>query len=194
VHRTFYDRKVRRVRDKPCGDCRVFLEMEVRRVLCKNCGMVKKEKFACLADNPFYTKRLAYYVGKRCSTSTIKDVAQELKLGWKSVKELDKQYMREKLRHSGKPSPKVIGIDEISVRKGHTYKIVVSDLKKSRPIWFGGEDRSEESMELFYEWLGPSRCARIRLAVMEMWPALENATPTTPTPPSSTTTSTWPSS
>ncbi|MBM3836075.1 MAG: transposase, partial [Verrucomicrobia bacterium] len=26
-----------------------------------------------------------------------------------------------------------------------------------RPIWFGGKDRSEESMEMFYQWLGPKR-------------------------------------
>ena len=37
-----------------------------------------------------------------------------------------------------RPAPKVIGIDEISIRKGHTYRIVVSDLVRRRPIWFGG--------------------------------------------------------
>ncbi len=37
-------------------------------------------------------------------------------------------------------------MDGISVRKGHTYRIVVSDLLRRRPIWFGGEDRSEKSM------------------------------------------------
>jgi len=57
---------------------------------------VKQEKLAFLADNPFYTKRFAFYVGKRCNTQTIKDVAEELHLDWKTVKELEKQYMREK--------------------------------------------------------------------------------------------------
>ncbi|MBE7444893.1 MAG: transposase [Planctomycetia bacterium] len=42
-------------------------------------------------------------------------------------------------------APRVIGIDEISIRKGHTYRIVVSDLERGRPIWFGGKDRSKES-------------------------------------------------
>ena len=37
----------------------------------------------------------------------------------------------------------VIGIDEISIGKGHNYRIVVSDLIRGRPIWFGGKDRSE---------------------------------------------------
>lgn len=176
--RSFYDRKLRRVRDLSCGDSRVFLELEVRRIHCQTCQAVRQERFAFLANNPFYTKRFGYYVGRRCSSSTIQAVAKELRLDWKTVKELDKQYMQEKLRRAGKANPKVIGIDEISIRKGHTYRIVVSDLEKKRPIWFGGQDRSEESMELFYEWLGPSRCARIRLAVMDMWPAFENAAQT----------------
>lgn len=28
----------------------------------------------------------------------------------------------------GMPGPQVIGIDEVSIKKGHTYRIVVSDL------------------------------------------------------------------
>ena len=47
--------------------------------------------------------------------------------------------MREQLRRIGTPGPKVIGIDEVSIKKGHTYRIVVSDLLRRRPIWFGGE-------------------------------------------------------
>jgi transposase len=107
---------------------------------------VKQEKLDWLADNPFYTKRFAFYVGRRCRSGTISDIARELKLDWKTVKDLDKQYMREQLRRAPKPGPRVIGVDEISIRKGHTYRIVVSDLGRGRPIWFGGEDRSEASM------------------------------------------------
>ena len=51
--------------------------------------------------------------------------------------------MREQLRRAGTRAPEVIGIDEVPIRKGHTYRIVVSDLIRRRPIWFGGTDRSE---------------------------------------------------
>lgn len=167
---------MRRIRDLSCGDTRVYLEVEVRRVHCRRCGTVKQEKLAWLADNPFYTKRFAFYVGRRCRSATIQAVAHELHLNWKTVKELDKQYMREQLRRAGNPAPTVIGIDEISIRKGHTYRIVVSDLLRRRPIWFGGNDRSEESMDQFYAWLGPHKCRKIRLAVMDMWKPFRNST------------------
>jgi transposase len=47
--------------------------------------------------------------------------------------------------------------------------MAVSDLLKRRPIWFDGPDRSQASMERFYQWLGPKRCSKIELAVMDMW-------------------------
>jgi transposase len=146
----------------------------VRRVLCKRCGKVKRERLEFLADNPFYTKRFSYFVGRRCRQATIKDVAKELHLDWHAVKELDKQYMAAQLARAGTPGPKVIGIDEISIRKGHTYRIVVSDLLRRRPIWFGGIDRSEASMGAFYDWLGPKKSQGIRLAVMDMWKPFRN--------------------
>ena len=164
------------MRDLSCGDARIYLEVEVRRVRCARCEKVKQETLAWLADNPFYTKRFAFFVGRRCRTSTIRDVARDVHLDWKTVKELEQQYMREQLRRAGTPAPQVIGIDEISIRKGHTYRIVVSDLVRRRPIWFGGEDRSEKSMDRFYGWLGPVKSKGIRLAVMDMWKAFRNST------------------
>lgn len=58
-HRTWYDRKIRRVRDLSCGDTRVYLEFDVRRVNCTACGKVKTESLNFLANNPFYTRRFA---------------------------------------------------------------------------------------------------------------------------------------
>jgi len=84
--------------------------------------------------------------------------------------------MREQLARAGKARPKVIGIDEISVRKGHEYRIVVSDLEKHQPIWFGGADRSETSMDEFYQFLGKTPAKKVRLAVMDMWKPFRNST------------------
>jgi transposase len=174
--RGIYDRKIHRVRDLSCGDARIYLELELRRVWCRRCGAVKQERLPWLADSPFYTKRFAFFVGRRCRTAPISDVARESHLDWRAIKDLDKQYMREQLRRIGMPAPKAIGIDEISIRKGHTYRIVVSDLIRRRPIWFGGEDRSEASMAQFYDWLGDKKSRGLRLAVMDMWKPFRNAT------------------
>ena len=171
----WYDRATRRVRDLSSGDTRVYLEFEVRRLRWRACAKVTREHLDLLADNPFYTKRFAWFVGRRCRDSSIKDVAEELHLDWHAVKSLEMQYMRAQLAKAGTPAPRAIGIDEISIRRGHTYRIVVSDLVRHRPIWFGGDDRSERSMAQFYEWLGPKKAAGIRLAVMDMWKPFRTA-------------------
>lgn len=137
---------------------------------------MKRERLELLADNTHHTQRFAFYVGRRCRASAIKDIAEELNLSWHTVKVLEKHYMREQLRRASQPQPRVIGIDEISVRKRHVYRIVVSDLERQRPIWFGGQDRSEASMDEFYRFLGEKKARRIRLAVMDMWKPFRNST------------------
>ena len=85
-------------------------------------------------------------------------------------------FLREQLRRAPPANPKVIGIDEISMGKGQKYRIVVSDLLQGRPIWFGGKDRSETSLDEFFTWLGPKKSKQIRLAVMDMWKAFRKST------------------
>ncbi len=167
---------MRRVRDLSSAGFRIVLELEVRRVLCRTCGTVKRERLDFLADNPRFTRRFAFYVGRRCRQASIRDVAKELKLDWDTVKTLEMQYMRAQIERAGAPGPQAIGIDEISIRKGHSYRIVVSDLVRRRPIWFGGEDRSEASMAQFYDWLGAQKSGKIKLAVMDMWKPFRNVT------------------
>ena len=70
----------------------------------------------------------------------------------------------------------MVGVDEISSSKRHTYLIVVSDLVPGRPIWIGGEERSHARMAQFYLWLGENKSHRIDLALMDMWKPFRNAT------------------
>ena len=163
------------MRDLSAGNKRVYVELEIRRLYCLRCQKVRQETVKFLADNPFYTKRFGFYIGKRCRSSSISEVAKEFHLDWRTVKNLEMDYMRHLLERAPKARPGVIGIDEISIKKGHTYRIIVSDLERHRPIWFGGKDRSEESMNLFYQSLGPVKSKRIRLAVMDMWKPFENS-------------------
>jgi transposase len=164
----WYDRTTRRVRDLSSAGYRIVLELEVRRVACPVCG-VKRERLDFLADNPHFTKRFAFYVGRRCRQASIRDVAKELRLTWDTVNALEMHYMRAQIERAGTPAPRAIGVDEIAVRKGHNYRIVVSDLVQKRPVWFGGDDRSEASMAQFYDWLGPEKSSKLRLIVMDMW-------------------------
>ncbi|MCA9469672.1 MAG: transposase family protein [Nitrospira sp.] len=112
-HRSYYDSKTRLIRDLSCGDVRVYLEVAVHRVSCRRCGKVKRERLKWLSDNPFYTKRVVFFVGRRCRAMSIRAVAKDVHLDWHTVKGLEEQ-----LRRTGIPAPKVIGIDAIALKKG----------------------------------------------------------------------------
>ena len=62
--------------------------------------------------------------------------------------------MQEQVDRAGLPAPRAIGVDEISIRKGHNYRVIVSDLERARPIWVGGEGRKETDIDLFFKALG----------------------------------------
>ena len=101
-----------------------------------------------LANNPRYTQRFAMHVGKLCRDMPNKAVAEMERLHHSTVKDLDKLYMQKQVDLAGLPAPRAIGIDEISIRKGHNYRVIVSDLDRERPIWVGGEGRKEADIDL----------------------------------------------
>ena len=133
------------------------------------------EKLDWLAKNPRYTQRFAMHVGKLCRDMPNKAVAEMERLHDSTVKDLDKLYMQKQVSQAGMPAPTVIGIDELSIRKGHTYRVIVSDLERGRPIWVGGEGRKEVDLDAFFTELGPKNAARIHLAVMDMWKPFRNS-------------------
>ena len=128
-----------------------------------------------LASNPRYTQRFAMHVGKLCRDMPNKAVAEMERLHHSTVKDLDKLYMQKQVDLAGLPAPRAIGIDEISIRKGHNYRVIVSDLDRERPIWVGGEGRKEADIDLFFKALGEKKSARIELAAMDMWKAFRNS-------------------
>ena len=73
--------------------------------------------------------------------------------------------MQEQVDRAGLPAPRAIGIDEISIRKGHNYRVIVSDLERARPIWVGGEGRKEARHRFVLQ----GRWAR-RKAPVSSWP------------------------
>lgn len=146
----------------------MYLKVEIRSVACSVCGRVKRENLEWLARNPRYTKRFVMAVGRRCRESTIKEVAEEFYLDWHTVKQLDKEYMQDQLKRAGKPVFCNIGIDEISVKKRHHYRVVVSDLDRRRAVWFGGKGKSKKDLDEFFAWNSEKRNCSIKLVAIDM--------------------------
>lgn len=138
---------------------------------------MKRETLKWLATSARFTQRFEDRIGQLCREMTVKKVAELNTLSWDQVWRMEKCYMR-RLLEQQPPSERLraIGVDEISIRKGHSYAIVVADLDQRRPIWLGGQGRSEQDMQLFFDAMGTERCTTIKLAVMDMWKPFRKAT------------------
>jgi len=67
--------------------------------------------------------------GELLAFGTIKDVADFLHVGWDTVKRIHKNYLRNKYRKIPLEEVEYISIDEFSIKKGHNYMTVVSDIR-----------------------------------------------------------------
>ena len=95
--------------------------------------------------------------------------ARQYGLNWKSVASIVKRAVEYGLRHRPRPPVHVIGIDEVSRRKGQVYLTVVCDLERHVLLWVG-DDRTEKAVEPFFtKEMGTRRCHTLRVVCMDMW-------------------------
>jgi hypothetical protein len=111
---------------------------------------VKRERLDFLADNPHFTKRFAYEVGRRCREASIRDVARDFRLDWDTVKTLDMQYMRAQLARAGTPGPRAIGIDGSRTPRATAKPSVaatkIAGGREGSAAWFGPRPAWRSSM------------------------------------------------
>lgn len=98
-------------------------------------------------------------------------------LSWGQVRRLEMEYMKELIeKHPLPKRSRAIGVDEVSIRKGHNYAIVVADMDQQRPIWMSSTiGRDQGHLDQFFLEIGPQRCQHIQLAVMDMWEPFRNS-------------------
>ncbi len=153
-----------------CAGTRICLEFDYWRLYCRYCQAVKKETLSWLAAGGRFTKRFEHDIGRQCQEMSLSRVADIHHLHWDQVRRMEMTYMRDLMaKHPPSKRLRAIGIDDVSIKKGHSYAIVVADMDQQRPIWLGGDGRAIENMNAFYADMGPQRCRRIRLVVMDMW-------------------------
>ena len=81
--------------------------------------------------------------------ATISAIAKHLGVGWDLVKDIHKNYLKNKYTYPDLSNVKRIGIDEFAVRKGHVYKTIVVDLDSGRVIYVG-EGHGSDSLTAFW--------------------------------------------
>ena len=161
-------RQQREWRDLSMRKLPLILRYHPRRVDCPRCG-VRVEDFPWAEAWARVTTALSNAVATLARELSWKGTAREYGLNWKSVAAIVKRAVQYGLRHRRRPPVHVIGIDEVSRRKGQVYLTVVYDLERRVLLW-AGDGRTEEAVRRFFtEELGRQRCGTLRVVCMDMW-------------------------
>ena len=162
-----YDRRpLRQWRHLPWGQTPVWLQYAPWRVSCRQCG-VRVERVPWAAGNSVFTaafEELAAYLAQVTDRTT---VSRTLGISWQAVGSIVERIVSRRLDPERLAGLRRIGVDEFSYRKRHHYLTVVVDHDKRRVVW-AGKGRSAETLEKFFDLLGPSGCERIVLVTADL--------------------------
>jgi len=121
-------RKWREWRDLAMRKLRLILRYQPRRVQCQRCG-VRVEDFPWAEPWARVTRALANAAASLARELSWQGTARHFGLNWKTVAEVVRRAVGYGLRHRKRPPVHMIGIDEVSRRKGQVYLTVVYDLE-----------------------------------------------------------------
>jgi len=165
--RHIHSKRQRKIRDLDVAGSKVCIEFTTYQLDC-DCGYNGYEELDFCEEYSRQTKRLEERVVILCQVMCIKDVANEVRLDWKNVKNIDKRNARKYVVELENVSPLKIGVDEIAYESGHKYLTVVRDIDLGKVIWVG-ESRKKETLDKFFKELGIVKCNKILIAVIDMW-------------------------
>lgn len=144
------------------------------RVDYPHCGVVTEELPFC---DPWagYSKRLAADVAHSCrETRSLKAIAEQYGLDWKTVKEIDKRALAEELPHPQDTPAQILAVDEFSIKRRHRYGTTVIDAEQ-KAVLGAGKDRKQETLEEFFSLFGEENCTGVLACAMDMWDPYEAA-------------------
>jgi transposase len=157
----------RRVRDFPAWGRRCFLSVRVARVDCPSCGVVT-ERLDWLEKGCRRTIRYEKYVARLCDYMPVLDVAEIEGLDKNTVYRIDRKWLARRNEKRERRKVAQLGIDEISIRKGHKYATVFYDLERREVIGLI-KTRKERAVGGFFRRWGRQNCRAVVAVCMDLW-------------------------
>ena len=160
-------RPLRRWRDLAMREHVVELQYAPCRVWCRRCGL-RVERVPWADPWQRVTHALARAVAVLARELDWSAVAHHFRLNSKTIAAVVEGAVLWGLQHRRWDPLHIIGIDEVSRRKGQQYLTIVYDLGRGRVVWVG-RDRTTATMARFFAWLGPWRARAIHTVCCDMW-------------------------
>lgn len=162
-----FEEKTRRWRHLALFGTTTWIEGPIRRLRCPTCQKVQTEAVPWARHRSLFTRPLEDAVGFLAQKLDHTSVSNLFGIAWVTVGRIAGRLVAEQLHEDRFENLRTIGVDEFSFRRHHRYITVVIDHDRGRVIWVG-EGKSSETLDAFFDELGPERCARIELVSLDM--------------------------
>src|SRR5438128_1270302 len=114
----------RRFHLPPVGRKQCFLNLWVPRVFCKACGQLHWARLPFMKGKSRMSRSFILTALDLLSFSTIKSVAEYLRVGWDCIKDLHKDKLQILYGSISLKDLEYISVDEFAIAKGHEYMTV----------------------------------------------------------------------
>lgn len=164
--RRIYDRRRRRWRHLDLAGMALWLSCELRRVDCARCGVLV-ELVPWAEPWSWFThafEETVAYLAQRTDKTTIVSM---LRVAWATVGQIIERVLARLHRPYLLDNLRWIGVDELSYRKHHEYVTVVVDHQRGRVVW-AHPGKNAETLNRFFEELGPKRAARLEAVTLDL--------------------------
>jgi len=165
-----HSQKPLRVRDLPCFGQPVHLILPRRRFKCRHCNKPFSERLSFIDFGTSFTKRYGQYLYEQCQERSFTAVAKQEGVSDTVIEKMYRFHASTYAHPKGRPKEiRVLGIDEISLRKGHRdFVCVITDIDRKRVIEVL-ENRLKETLTAYFEALPHSVLASIKYVSIDMW-------------------------
>ena len=148
------------------GAMRLILEYAPRRVECPDCG-VRVELVPWARPGSRFTRPFEEMTAYLAQITNKTEVSRMMGISWRTVGNIVKRVVDEKLDPKRLDGIKHIGVDEFSYRKRHNYITTVVDHDRRRIIW-AAEGKNSETLDSFFDELGEERTKEIEIVTIDM--------------------------
>ena len=151
--------------------------LEVRADLCRiECPThgVRTEGVPFARAGSRFTRDFEDLVGWLATTMDKTALKRLVRIDWDTAGRIIERVMEDGLDPKRLDNLFVVGVDEVSWRKGHSYVTLVSNNTTGKFVW-GKEGKDTATLDCFFDELGPERSEAITAISMDMGPAYDKS-------------------
>jgi transposase len=154
----------------PAWNIPVRLVYRMRRLSCPRCQAVHTERVPWADGKSPLCLVFMAFLAVLAKKMSWKDVGSLFGASWDSVYRSVAWVVAWGKEHRSLDGITAIGVDEIARSKGQNYLTLVYQIDQGakRLLWIG-RDRTKETFNGFFDWLGTQRCASIQFVCSDMW-------------------------